>query len=104
MGILVSEHADPNIRMLGESSFKPKMVALADNDRGGREIKSKLGELLERYDIPLEFLPHQGCTIEDYILAPKTLFVQAVANYLGKIAESKGDEFEQPLQESFDKT
>jgi len=83
-----SKNADAIVRILTESSIKPKIAALFDGDAGGIEKSKKIADLLRQHGIESKVLSKDS-TIEDHLLGVNDIFVRAVATYISKI--TKGD-------------
>lgn len=84
-----SKNTDALVRILTEGSGGPSIMVLVDGDEGGKERLRQLTPLLDSHDIETHRLV-AGTTIEDYLPGAGTRYVQAVARYVAKIAETHG--------------
>jgi predicted ATP-dependent endonuclease of OLD family len=81
-----SKNADALIRLLNETPSKPKLAALFDGDEGGKARRSKLAEVFKSFSVNHRCLA-DGTTLEDHLLKVNTIFVDALSDYLVKIAK-----------------
>ena len=84
-----SKNTDALVRILTEGSGGPSIMVLVDGDEGGKERLRQLTPLLDSHDIETHRLV-AGTTIEDYLPGAGRRYVQAVARYVAKIAETHG--------------
>ncbi len=95
-----SKNADALIRLLGECAIKPRVAALFDGDKGGKERAKALEKVMATYEIKYKVLPDET-TIEDHLLNADRLFVRAVAEYVAKVSGVKSDELIPIFEGSF---
>jgi len=95
-----SKHTDALVRILCESALKPKVAAIFDGDKGGRDREKKLKPLMKKYDISSMTLGSEK-SIEDYLPSPRKLLVDAVSNYIAQIAEMKIADVKRKVLKSF---
>jgi hypothetical protein len=95
-----SLHADALVRILEETTGKPRLALLFDGDRGGADRRKALKELIKNRQLPEHTLAN-GATIEDYLIDPRE-FVAAAASYAADVAGGDGTAFSAKLVGEYD--
>ena len=85
-----SKNTDALIRILSEGSNTPHLLVLVDGDQGGKERLKALKLLLKKYNVESSTLI-EGTTIEDYLPASGTTYIDAVAGYVTEMLDTVGN-------------
>jgi hypothetical protein len=78
--------------MLSESTASPKIAALFDGDDGGRKRRDAIEGLADERGIEIKLLSPIDTTTEDHLIAGRTLYPRALANYLAKMSPRRDDD------------
>ena len=93
------------IRLLQEGAFTPSMVVLCDGDKGGSDRLKALKPVIDEFEGIQTHQLSQGLELEDYLIWPEKLYVEAVVEYACKLKMDRKQKFDRnKLKEEFEKS
>jgi predicted ATP-dependent endonuclease of OLD family len=80
-----ARNAHALLRIFLEVEPTPQIAMLFDGDSGGIRRHENLRTILDAYKVPSKVLTPKDTTLEDHIPLVQTLYVRAVARYVGRL-------------------